>query len=342
MRLLVLGGTSFLSKQIAHDAVARGHDVVCAARGQSGSAPEGAQLLVLDRDRPGAVKALSGERFDAVVDVATGTGALRWVLDALDVLADHAQHWTFVSTVNVYADTATLGQTTDAPLCEPVLETVTEMTVERYGGIKVACENAVRERMGRDRAFVVRSGLITGPGDGSDRFGYWAARFARGGQAVVPDSPRQPIQQIDVRDLAAWIVTAAEQRLAGTYDAVGPILELGAVLREIAELVGTPDLQLVPIAPDTLVEAGINPWSGPASLPLWLPTDTYGFVAHDPAPARAAGLAVRSLADTVRSALAHEQTRGLDRPRSAGLTPAEEQKLLERTGTLDQAPTTTA
>lgn len=103
MRLLVLGGTSFLSKQVALDAVTRGHEVVCAARGQSGPAPEGAQLVNVDRDEPGAVKVLAGEQFDAVVDVATG--ALGWVLEALDVLADRAGHWTFVSSINVYADT---------------------------------------------------------------------------------------------------------------------------------------------------------------------------------------------------------------------------------------------
>jgi hypothetical protein len=97
--------------------------------------------------------------------------------------------------------------------------------------------------------------------------------FARGGQAVIPDTPHQPVQHIDVRDLAAWIVTAAEQRLAGTYDAVGPVLELGPVLHETAKLVGAADLELVPIDPDTLIKAGINPWGGPRSLPLWLPVD---------------------------------------------------------------------
>ncbi len=248
----------------------------------------------------------------------------------------------FVSSINVYADTLTLGQTTDAVLCEPVLDTkhfdmFTELTVERYGGTKVASENAVRERMGADRAFVVRPGVISGPGDLMDRFGYWAARFARGGRALIPDTPHQPVQHIDVRDLAAWIVTAGEQHLTGTYDAISPVLELGPTLREAAELVGADDLELVPVDPETLTEAGINPWGGPTSLPLWLPPDKYGLVAHDPAPALAAGLAPRPLADTVYTALADEQARGLDRPRTAGLTPAEEQALLEQ---LEQADTT--
>ncbi|MGB9280337.1 MAG: NAD-dependent epimerase/dehydratase family protein [Pseudonocardiaceae bacterium] len=331
MRLLVLGGTSFLSKQVAVDAVTRGHEVVCAARGQSGPAPEGARLVTVDRDQPSAIKALAGEPFDAVVDVATG--ALGWVLDALDVLVDRAGHWTFVSSINAYADTATLGQSTDAPLCKPVWDTkhfdlFTELTVQRYGGTKVASENSVRERMGSDRAFVVRPGIISGPGDQMDRFGYWAARFDRGGRAVVPGVEHQPIQHIDVRDLAAWIVSAGEQRLGGIYDAVGPVLELGPMLRQAAELVGAADLELVPIDPDTLTGAGINHWGGPKSLPLWLPVAKHGLVAHDPAPALAAGLAPRSLAETVHTALADERTRGLDRHRAAGLTPVEEQALL--------------
>lgn len=331
MRLLVLGGTSFLSKQVAAEAVTRGHDVVCVARGVSGAVPEGARLVRIDRDEPGAITALAGERFDAAVDVATG--ALGWVRDALEVLADNTGHWTFVSSINAYADTATVGQTIDSALCEPVWDarhySLSELTVERYGGTKVASEITVRERMGSDRSFVIRPGIISGPGDQMDRFGYWVARFARGGRTVVPDTPRQPLQHIDVRDLAAWIVSSAEQRLTGTYDAVGPVLELGSVLRRAAELVGAADLELVPIAPDTLTDAGVNPWGGPRSLPLWLPADKYGLLTHDPDPALAAGLAPRSLADTVHTALADEHARGLDRTRAAGLTSAEEQQILE-------------
>ncbi|MEG8181513.1 hypothetical protein GZH49_23710 [Nocardia terpenica] len=192
-----------------------------------------------------------------------------------------------------------------------------ELTAERYGGIKVASEDVVRERMG-ERAFVVRPGLISGPGDRSDRFGYWAARFARGGRAVVPDVPHQPIQHIDVRDLAAWIVVAAEGGLTGSYDAVGPVTELGSLLDETSEVVGAADLELVPMEPLALTAAGVGPWAGPRSLPLWLPVDSYGLVAHDPAPVRAAGLTPRAVADTLRATLAHERARGLDRPAKPG------------------------
>lgn len=330
MRLLVLGGTSYLSQQVARDAVARGHDVVCAARGRSGEVPSDAELIVVDRDQLDALAPLAGQDFDAVVDVATG--ALGWVRDALDALVPRVGHWTFVSSINVYSDTATLGQGPDAPVL-PAAE-VTEhldlfsesMTVELYGGTKVASENAVRDRFG-EHALIVRPGIISGPGDLMDRFGYYAARFACGGRVVVPDSPAQPVQHIDVRDCAAWIVTGAEQDLSGTYDAIGPVLRLGDVLRETAELVGASDLQLVPASADTLIAHGVNPWGGPRSLPLWLPPEKHGLLAHDPEPA-AAGLITRPLADTVHTALADEQARGLDRARAAGLTEDEEQALL--------------
>ena len=107
MRVLVLGGTVFLSRAVAAAALARGHEVWCVARGASGSVPDGARLVVADRDRPGALDEVRGERFDAVVDVATMS--LPWVTDALEALAEKAGHWTFVSTINVYADAATRG-----------------------------------------------------------------------------------------------------------------------------------------------------------------------------------------------------------------------------------------
>ncbi|MFD3702277.1 NAD-dependent epimerase/dehydratase family protein [Nocardia sp. NPDC058658] len=331
MRVLVLGGTLFLSAQIARDAVARGHEVTCVARGRSGQVPEGVRLLCVDREHHGALEVLADDQFDAVIDVARA--ASRWVVDALDVLADRAQHWTFVSSISAYADSATVGQTIEAPLREPIWEPandLTELTAERYGSIKVASEKSVRERVGEQRSFVVRPGLITGPADPSDRFGYWAARFARGGRAIIPDTPHQPIQHIDVRDLAAWIITAAETGLTGTYDAVGPITDLGSLLQETAQLVGTTDLEPIPIAPETLTESGVTPWAGPKSLPLWLPTEEHGLVTHDPAPALAAGLTPRPLADTVHATLADERRRGLGRPRKAGLTATEEQQLLDR------------
>lgn len=331
MRMLVFGGTVFVSKAVAAEAVRRGHDVVCAARGTSGVVPDGATLARIDRDAPDALAALVGERFDAVVDTSIMSHA--WVVDALAALGATAGHWTFVSSISVYADEVTPGQRPGAPVVEPRAAHATladrDADPGLYGAIKVASENAVRDALD-DRAFIVRPGLITGPGDRSDRFGYWPARFVRGGRAVVPDV-EQDVQYVDVRDLAAWIVTGAEQRLAGTFDAIGPRWALRDLLADVAASVGS-DAELVPVPPDRLADAGVGPWMGPRTLPLWLPPESVGIAAHDPAPAREAGLRARPLDDAVAGALAHERALGLHRPRKAGLTPAEEAEVLAALG----------
>lgn len=326
MRVLVLGGTRMVGYTVAAQAVARGHDVTCAARGESGAVPDGATLVKVDRDAADGLTPLRGLSFDAVVDVATIS--YPWVADALELLAGAVGHWTFVSTINVYSDNATRGQGPDGPLVEPLLAAGGEIVdPESYGRIKVASENAVRDAMG-ERAFVVRPGLITGPHDDSDRFGYWPGRFARGGRVVVPDTPDQPVQHIDVRDLAAWIVTAAEQGIGGTFDGIGPAGPLGDVLRDIAAAVGGV-AELVPVSAETLVEAGVNPWGGPKSLPLWLPMSHVGLASHNAQPSIDAGLRLRPLAETVAAALATERELGLDRERKAGLSRAQEQAVLD-------------
>lgn len=333
MRLLVLGGTIFVGHAVAAEALRRGHDVVCAARGESGSVPDGATLVQVDRDAEDGLAPLAGERFDAVVDVAPLS--YPWVDRALRAFADRAGHWTFVSTINVYVDNATRGQTpATGQLRDPLVQHATRDDMQGedgtalYGGIKVASENAVRDVMG-EHAFVVRPGLITGAGDRSDRFGYWPGRFARGGRVLVPDVPDQPIQYIDVRDFAEWIVDAGEQDLAGDYDAIGQHQPLPDLLAQLAAAVGV-DVEFVPATAEQLTEAKVNPWAGPRSLPLWLPPDYDGMKSHDPTPSLEAGMPVRPLADAVTDALARERELGLERERKAGLTSEEEQEILAK------------
>jgi nucleoside-diphosphate-sugar epimerase len=329
MRLLVLGGTIFVSHAVAAEAVRRGYDVVCAARGTSGSIPSGAKLVTVDRDDPDGLSALAGVQFDAVVDVAKISHT--WVARALDALGDSAGHWTFVSSISVYADSVTPGQMPGAPLLAPRPEHVgpgAPLDPEQYGAIKVASENTVLDRLG-DRAFIVRPGLITGLGDPSDRFGYWPARMARGGRVVVPDTPEVPAQIIDVQDLATWIVDAATERLVGVYDAINQPSPLPDVLSSIAETVGL-EGELVPVPAEKLTEAGVQPWMGPRSLPLWVTADDLGLGSHNPGPSYAAGMQTRSWADATLAALEQERALGLDRPRKAGLTPEEEEEVLAR------------
>ncbi len=324
MKLLVLGGTLFLSRAVAVEAVARGHDVTCAARGTSGTVPRGARHVVLDRSsasRPADWVALDGD-WDAVVDVSRTPS---WVRDALEALADRTRHWTFVSSISVYADSATPGGGPETlPLLPAITEDVVQDSPEKYGASKVGCEQAVQARA--TRALVLRPGLIVGPGDPTGRFSYWPERMVEGGEVLAPGPPEAPTQVIDVRDLAAWIVTCAEREHTGVLDAVGPQTPLGELLDEVAAGVGA-DPDLVWADPDSLTAHEVRPWAGPRSLPLWLPRQSQGLMAHDPEPSVAAGLTPRPVAETAADTLAW--LRGTDHPERTGLTRAEERHVLD-------------
>ncbi len=210
MKLLVLGGTRFLSREVAARAVGRGWDVTCACRGTSGPVPEGARHLRWDRADPPPAEVVDGG-WDAVVDV----GRLPSQVSAA-VAATPDAHWVFVSTVSVYADNA-------SPAMEPLLDPITDdvdlaVDPEAYGGMKVACEQAVTA--------TAASAVVVRPGSSSDRAtrpaGSRTGRgWPRGGEVLAPGRPEDVVQVIDVRDLADWLLVLAEQRTTGTYDAVG-------------------------------------------------------------------------------------------------------------------------
>ena len=210
MRILVLGGTVFLSAEIARQALAAGHDVTCLARGTASAPPDGATWLRADRSQGTAAYegAADGGGWDAVVDVSRDPDQAR---EALEALAGSARHWTFVSSCSVYADHSVAGAVEDAQVLPP-LAPGTELSMDNYGEAKSAIEHWTRELAG-DKAHLCRAGLIGGPGDGSDRYGYWPARFARDNDPVlVPDIPADATQIIDVRDLAAWILDRRRKR----------------------------------------------------------------------------------------------------------------------------------
>jgi 2'-hydroxyisoflavone reductase len=321
MRLLVLGGTQFLSRAVAAEAVSRGHTVTCAARGESGTVPDGASHAYLDRSAPDWTT-LEGE-WDAVVDVSRTPS---WVRDALTALAERVPHWTFVSSISVYADhTIVHGTPETLPLLEPLADDVEQDTPEAYGASKVACEQAVQA--GAQEALVVRPGLIVGPGDPSGRFSYWPERIAEGGDILAPGSPESDTQIIDVRDLAAWIVDGAEQHLTGVYDATGRVTSLGEVLEAVTIGVGG-DPHLFWAHPAFLRRHHVEPWAGPRSLPLWLPEEMAGMVSHDVSAAFDAGLRTRPLSETAADTLAWIRSEE-GRATVTGMTRAEEQELLD-------------
>ncbi|MBM7506077.1 NAD-dependent epimerase/dehydratase family protein [Agromyces aurantiacus] len=326
MDLLILGGTQWLGRALATEALARGHDVTCLARGEAGAVAPGADLVVADRDAPGttAYDAVAGRDWDAVIDLTRQPGHAR---RAAAALAARARHVVFVSSCSVYARHDEPGADESAALL-PALD-ADESAPETYGEGKVACESAWREAAPA-RLLVVRPGLIAGPGDPSDRAGYWVARAARDDEPMlVPDIPDAAVQAIDVRDLVAFVVDAVEGGIDGTVNAVGERTTFADWLAVSREL-GGHDGELVPAAPDRLAELGVAEWAGPDSLPLWIADPTWNaFLDRSNAAARRAGLRLRPIRETLADALAWEREAGLDRVRRAGLGADRERELVE-------------
>lgn len=318
--VLVLGGTSWLGGLIAHDAVARGHDVTCLARGESGHAPSAARFVRADRSVHGAYDEVLDKRWDFVIDVARQPGQVR---SAVEALGGVTSHWTLVSTGSVYADQS-VALTEDSPLLKP--HTHDEADPEHYGEAKVACEEAVATLR---RHLIVRAGLIGGPGDRSDRLGYYVSRFALAGSepVLVPGDRAQPMQVVDVRDLAAWILHAAEAGATGFVHGVGEPTTVGELVRLSAEAAGYTG-RLVEADPGWLRSHGIEEWMGPRSLPLWLPFSHRGMGMMDDRRALEWGLERRPLTSTLRDTLVEERTRGLERERKAGLSRHDELQLI--------------
>jgi 2'-hydroxyisoflavone reductase len=328
MRLLVLGGTAWLSGTIAIEAVRRGHEVTCLARGETGSAPEGADFVRADRDQLDAYDDVTSTRWDAVVDVSRQPGHVRRAVAALSPGSDF---FVFVSSGNAYADHSTPDTDESAAIRSPLQSDVME-DMETYGEAKVACEFAVTAAYGAERSAIVRSGLIGGPGDVSDRSGYWPLRFARpstdDGSVLVPRAPGLMTQLIDVRDLAAWIVTLAERRRPGIFNATGetrPLSEHLEAARRVAGHTG----QLIVVDEEWLVEHKVEHWMGERSLAHWLPLPEYaGFSTRDSSAARSAGLITRPLEQTLADTLAWELDHDPDRLRRSGLSASDERELI--------------
>jgi 2'-hydroxyisoflavone reductase len=329
MRLLLLGGTAWLGRAITAEAVARGHEMTCLARGNSGDVPPGVRLIRADRECTDAYEGVAETRWDAVVDVSRQPRHVRRGVAALEPMA---ARYLFVSSASAYASHRELDQDEDASLLLP-LESNVVGSMERYGEAKVACEQAVTGAFGADRTLIVRVGLIGGPGDWSGRSGYWPWRFARPsnqlGAVLVPDARDVPTALIDVRDLATWLVACAEAGTAGVFNASANRLLLHDHLTVARRLTGHSG-PLVPALSGWLLERGVQSWSGPTSLPLWLDDpDWYGMNARDTSRARAAGLVTRPLEQTLADTLAWELARPEPGPHGAGLTDDEERKLLD-------------
>jgi 2'-hydroxyisoflavone reductase len=316
MRILVLGGTQFLGRHVVDAALERAHEVTLFNRGRT--RPElFASVEKLRGDRDGGLDAVRGRSFDAVVD--TSGYVPRIVRETIDALGD-VDHYTFVSSISVYASLAT-PPTEQSPLAQ--LVEPTEDWREAYGELKALCEEVVRERFAD--AFIPRPGLIVGPWDPTGRFTYWPQRIADGGRVLAPAPPDAAAQVIDVRDLADWIVRAAEEKTAGTFNAVARPTTRELMFETCRRVAGS-DAEPVWVDGDFLIEHEVGEWM---ELPLWLHSPEYAaMLAVDPEAAFAAGLAPRSLEETVRATLDWTRSDAAPAEPPAGLAREKEQQVL--------------
>lgn len=333
MRILVLGGTGFIGPWQVRDAVARGHDVTIFNRGtRPVDLPPEVQHL--RGDRAGHLAALHGRDWDAVIDNPVMLPS--WVRTIGEVLRDRIAHYIFISTVSVYADlsggsideqSATAPYTGGDPFAV-TMATFRANAAEMYGPLKAAGEQEA-ERCFPGRTTIVRPGLIVGPGDPTDRFTYWPVRIARGGEVLAPGTPRDPVQAIDVRDLAAFVVGVAQQNATGVFNVTGRSMSIGSMLETMCPLASR-RVTLTFVDAEFLEAHGVHPWT---DMPVWCPPhgEMAGVGRVSIERALEAGLTLRPIAETARDTFEWFQSLPADRQASlrAGISPAREAEVLD-------------
>lgn len=312
MRILIIGGTVFLGREIAAQALGRGHAVTLFNRGKSDPdyLPEAERIL---GDRDGGLDALAGRTWDAVIDTC---GYVPRVVGASSrFLAGSVGHYTFISTLSVYSGFGEEEATEESPLATIDDPTTEEVTGDTYGALKVLCEEAVREAMD-GRALIPRPGLIVGPHDPTDRFTYWPVRAAEGGRLLAPGRPEAQVQVIDVRDLSDWTLDQVEAGTVGAANLAGPVggATMGEMLKACLAAART-DAELVWVPDEWLQARDLVPWG---DLPLWYPG---GDLIANIDRAVALGLTTRPLVETARDTLAWRSTpQRAEKPLRGGIT----------------------
>jgi len=311
MDVLMLGGTRFLGIHLTDALRARGHRVTHFTRATFG-------------DRRTDLARLGIRTWDAVVD--TCGYAPRDVEISARYLARRTGRYIFVSTISVYRPSVP-SPDEDAPVVALPRDQRAVASNEWYGAQKAACERIV-ENTYRERALILRPGLIVGPHDPTDRFTYWPVRFDRGETILAPESTDFRTQFVDARDIADFAVRAIEDGRGGTYNITSPPREISlgdlfAVCRDVARVPS----EVRYASAEFLAENAVEPWS---DLPLWVPDSAGmpGLLRVDVRRALVAGLRYRPLRETVRDTLAWVKTKAPTRDLRAGLSENRERNLL--------------
>jgi 2'-hydroxyisoflavone reductase len=327
VRVLVLGGTHHVGRAVVEAALERGDSVTTVTRGVSGPPASGARAVYADRTEEGALSAaLDDESWDAVID--TWSAAPRVVLESARLLGGRVGHYGYVSSRSVYVWPIPVGLDESAPVvdADPCSGDGSD-----YAQAKRGAELAVVDVFG-DRALVARAGLILGPYEVTGRLPWWLARMSRGGRVVAPGPSDRPLQYIDARDLAQWMLDAAERRLGGTYNAVSQPghTTMGDLLHTCNDVTGG-HAELVWVAPDDIEAAGVSGWT---QLPIWTPPtgDLAGLHGGDVTAAYSEALRCRPMAETVSDTWQWLQAEGYPPPASGrgelGLGADAERRLL--------------
>lgn len=336
MKILIVGGTVFLGRRLVEAAAARGHEVTTFSRGRHNpDVHPGIEALRGDRHHDAS--SLRGRKWDAAIDTCGYVpGAVNRIMDVLEA---SIAHYTFVSSVSVYAGYSPTGIDENAPVAtitSEQLRDAEDMATgarptarsygEMYGALKALCEQAAEARM-PGRVLNVRPGLIVGPYDYTDRFTYWVTRAGDGGDVLAPGRPQRRVRVIDARDLAEWIVLMAEERQTGIFNATGAEdgLSFGHMLDVCREVCGS-DARFTWVDERYLLDRGVEPWN---ELPMWIPEADNGIFEVRNDKAIAAGLTFRPLGTTVRDTFAWARMRAIDGPLKSGLSRERERGLLD-------------
>jgi len=328
LKILILGGTSFIGPPQVEYALARGHEVTLFNRGRTNADLfPGVEKLIGDRQND--LSALEGREWDAVIDNSATNPS--WVRRSADLLQDSVGVYLFTSTRSTIADLSRTGMTAlDAQVYEFDGEWTEEDEARMHYGLKKATAEKEVRRFFPENHLIIRPGLIVGPRDTSDRFTYWPVRLDRGGEVLAPGDPENPVMFIDARDLSEWFIRLLEQGVRGTYMGLGPAepLDFRGLLDGIQEGIGS-EATFTWVETSFLQERRVRAYT---DMPLWMPTTgaNHGFNRFDLSRIAATGITYRPLSVTARETLEWHRTRPEERQARLrmGLTAERETDLL--------------